>query len=53
MTTIMAWLNIIAILLLRKPALDALKDYQQQKKLGKDPVYNAYELGVENADEWN
>ena len=49
---LMAWLNIVAILLLRKPALDALKDYQQQKKLGKDPVYNASELGVKNADEW-
>ena len=28
----MAWLNIIAILLLQRPALKALRDYQQQKK---------------------
>jgi AGCS family alanine or glycine:cation symporter len=35
----MAWLNIIAILLLQKPALLALKDYQQQRKNGKDPVF--------------
>lgn len=37
---LMAWLNVIAILLLRKPALKALKDYQEQKKAGKDPVYD-------------
>ncbi|GLU57431.1 alanine/glycine:cation symporter family protein [Dyadobacter frigoris] len=50
---LMAWLNIIAILLLRKPALDALKDYQHQKQQGKDPVYSAREMGVKNAEEWN
>ncbi|WP_133556763.1 alanine/glycine:cation symporter family protein [Algoriphagus boseongensis] len=37
---LMAWLNVIAILLLRKPALAALKDYKKQKDAGKDPVYN-------------
>jgi AGCS family alanine or glycine:cation symporter len=50
---LMAWLNIVAILLLRKPALDALKDYGQQKKQGKDPVYQAARLGVKNAPEWD
>jgi AGCS family alanine or glycine:cation symporter len=49
---LMAWLNIIAILLLRKPALKAFKDYQQQRKAGKDPVFNAQELGIENTDLW-
>ena len=28
---LMAWLNIIAIWILHKPALEALKDYEQQK----------------------
>ena len=37
---IMAWVNIIAILLLQKPALVALKDYEKQKKEGKDPVFD-------------
>ena len=32
---LMAWFNIIAILLLQKPALAALKDYEKQKKEGK------------------
>jgi AGCS family alanine or glycine:cation symporter len=48
----MAWLNIIAILLLRKPALKALRDYQQQRKAGKDPVFKADELGIKNTSEW-
>ncbi|MBB5438091.1 AGCS family alanine or glycine:cation symporter [Pedobacter sp. AK017] len=48
----MAWLNVIAILLLRKPALKALRDYQQQRKAGKDPVFNAKDLGIENTNEW-
>lgn len=49
---VMAWLNIIAILLLQRPALKALRDYQAQKKAGKQPVFRPKELGIRNADEW-
>ncbi len=51
---IMAWLNFIAIFLLRKPALALLKDYEKQKKEGKDPVYNPDKsnLGIKNVDIW-
>ncbi|MNT52800.1 Amino-acid carrier protein AlsT [compost metagenome] len=49
---VMAWLNVIAILLLRKPALKAFKDYQQQKRAGKDPVFNAEACGIKNTQEW-
>lgn len=49
---VMAWLNVVAILLLRKPAMIAFKDYQQQRKAGKDPVFNAKELGIKNTTEW-
>ena len=49
----MAWLNIIAILLLRKPALAALKDYSDQKKQGKNPVFKASALGIKNTEEWD
>ncbi|PEZ06420.1 sodium:alanine symporter [Bacillus sp. AFS018417] len=49
---IMAWVNIIAILFLQKPALLALKDYEKQKKEGKDPVFDPQELGIKNADFW-
>lgn len=48
----MAWLNIIAILLLRKPAFKAWADYKKQKKEGKDPVFIAKEAGIENTDLW-
>lgn len=50
---LMAWINIIAILLLRKPAFKALDDYKKQKKAGKDPVFKAKEAGIENADFWD
>lgn len=48
----MAWLNIIAILLLTKPALKVLKDYEAQKKEGKDPVFDPVKLGIKNAEFW-
>ncbi|MFD1204352.1 MULTISPECIES: alanine/glycine:cation symporter family protein [Sporosarcina] len=49
---IMVWLNVIAILMLAKPALIALKDYEQQKKAGLDPVFEPKKLGIKNADFW-
>lgn len=49
---LMAWLNLIAIVLLRKPALLAFDDYRKQKKEGKDPVFNPNELGISNTTEW-
>ena len=49
---LMAWLNIIAILLLQKPALLALKDYEAQKAQGLDPVFDPTKLGIKNADIW-
>ncbi len=49
---LMAWLNIIAIILLRKPALKALKDYQEQKAQGKDPVFDPVKLDIKNTSVW-
>ncbi|MCA1202915.1 alanine/glycine:cation symporter family protein [Priestia flexa] len=49
---IMVWLNLIAILILAKPALVALKDYETQKKQGLDPVFDPVKLGIKNADYW-
>ena len=51
---LMAILNLIAIVLLSKIAINALKDYNEQKKAGKDPVFYASsieELGPE-VEEW-
>src|SRR5690606_33650951 len=49
---LMAWLNVIAIFILQKPAMLALRDYEQQKKQGLDPVFNPDALGIKNADFW-
>jgi AGCS family alanine or glycine:cation symporter len=49
---LMAWLNIIAILILQKPALLALKDYESQKRAGVEPVFDPDALGLRNADLW-
>jgi AGCS family alanine or glycine:cation symporter len=49
---IMAWLNVIAIVIIQKPALLALKDYEAQKKEGKDPTFDPDKLGIANADLW-
>ncbi len=49
---IMVWLNMIAIVILYKPAMKALKDYEQQKKQGLDPVFNSKKLGIKNAEYW-
>jgi AGCS family alanine or glycine:cation symporter len=50
---LMAWLNIIAILILQKPALLALKDYEAQKRAGVKPVFDPVKLGIRNADLWH
>jgi alanine or glycine:cation symporter, AGCS family len=49
---LMVWLNMIAILILAKPALATFKDYEEQKKQGLDPVFNPVKLGIKNADYW-
>jgi len=48
----MAWLNIVAILLLSKTGIATLTDYEAQKKQGIDPVFNPEALGIKNADFW-
>jgi len=53
---LMAWLNVIAILILQKPALRALKDFEQQKKQkgsGKFAIYRPDEGEVKNAGFWH
>lgn len=49
---LMAWLNIIAILLMRNVAFKCLRDYEAQKAQGKDPVFDPVALGIKNADYW-
>lgn len=49
---LMAWLNIVAILILQKPALAALRDYERQRKAGLEPVFDLDALGIRNAGFW-
>ena len=49
----MAWLNIVAILVLQKPALLALKDYEAQQARGRvEPEFDPRPLGIKNAELW-
>ncbi|WP_373598409.1 alanine/glycine:cation symporter family protein [Paraclostridium bifermentans] len=51
----MAWLNIIAILLLSNTAIKCLKDYEQQRKSGiprEKITFDPVKLGIKNADFW-
>lgn len=50
---LMAWLNIVAILVLQKPALVAPKDYEAQQARGRaEPEFDPRPLGIENAQLW-
>lgn len=50
---LMAWTNIIAILLLGNIAMKVWKDYEKKKKAGeKSPEFNPLEIGIKNADFW-
>ena len=48
----MAWINIIAIVLLSGIAFRTLRSYEKQKKAGKEPVFDPDELNIKNADFW-
>ncbi len=49
---LMAWLNLIAILLMRNVAFKCLRDYEAQKAQGKDPQFDPVKLGIKNAHYW-
>lgn len=48
----MAWINIVAILLLSPKALRSLKDYERQKKQGLEPRFDPEKLGIHNLEYW-
>ena len=48
----MAWFNIIVIILLTKPGLATLRDYEAQKKMGLDPVFIPSRCGIKGAEIW-
>lgn len=51
--TVMALMNIYAILRLRRQVVDVLNDYRQQKAAGQEPQFNpAHVPSVQHADAW-
>ena len=49
---LMAWLNIIGILVLQNAAFTALRDFERQQKMGIDPQFDPTPLGIVNATFW-
>jgi len=53
---LMAWLNIVGILILffmARPAIKALKDYEEQREAGvTEYTFDPEKLGIKNADFW-
>ena len=49
---LMAIINIIVIVILGNIAIKALKNYTDQKKQGKDPIFKAIDIGLDNTDFW-
>lgn len=49
---LMAWLNIIGILLVPGPAFKILKDFEAQRRAGKDPVYIPEKCPIPGAEHW-
>jgi AGCS family alanine or glycine:cation symporter len=50
---LMAWMNLVAILLLYKKAVAVADDYEKQNKQGLDPQFNGTELNLQHAEYWN
>lgn len=49
----MATINVIVILMISNIAKKVFDDYMKQKKQGKDPVFNATNVGVNDTEVWD
>ena len=49
---LMVIINVPVILILSNHAIRALKDYEQQRRAGKEPIYNAEANGITGTDFW-
>lgn len=48
----LGWVNMICILMLAPVVRKVIKDYDSQRKLGVDPVFDPRRLGIAGADFW-
>lgn len=46
------WINVVCLLFLIKPAMALLKDYEEQKKQGLDPVFDPDKFEYKNTSLW-
>ena len=49
---VMALINLPVIVILARPALEALKDYTRQRKTGGNPVFRAADIGLSGKTEF-
>lgn len=49
---LMAWLNIVGILVIQQPAFRTLRDYEKQARGGLDPTFDPRALGIVGARFW-
>lgn len=52
-TAILAWVNLPAIILLSPKVIKIFRDYDRQRKMGLDPVFEPSKLGIDNAEIWD
>ena len=50
---IMCWLNFPVLVLMAPKSFKILKDYEDQKKMGLDPVFIPEDIGFENCELWD
>src|SRR5690606_22565027 len=50
---LMAWFNLVAILIVQKPALLALRDYERQRRARTPIAFDPEALGIRNAHLWS
>ncbi len=48
----MSYLNFVVILFLSKPAFKTFRDYERQKKMGVNPIFDPRVVGIKNAELW-
>lgn len=49
----LAWVNMLCLLFLAKPALRALRDFDAQRRRGLDPTFDPASIGMSDLDCWD
>ncbi|NRA65495.1 MAG: alanine:cation symporter family protein [Pseudobacteriovorax sp.] len=50
---LMAWLNLVALVFLRRPAIKVLEDYEEQKRAGVEPVFDTKKFVIPEDSVWD